>query len=48
MHTFYGPLQRALQIGPDRIALIDGNTQFTYAEFAQRCKALVGGLRGLG
>jgi long-chain acyl-CoA synthetase len=48
MHTFNDPLQRALQIGPDRLALIDGDARFSFAEFAQRCAALVGGLRALG
>ena len=48
MHTFHDPLQRALQIGPDRVALIDGNAQFSFAQFEQRASGLVGGLRALG
>jgi len=46
--TFYDPLKRALQIGADRIALIDADAQFSFTEFTQRCSRLVGGLRALG
>ena len=48
MHTFYHPLQRALQTGAQRTAIIDGHAQFTFAELAARCSRLVGGLRALG
>ena len=48
MFTFYDPLKRALQIGADRIALIDEDAQFSFTEFAKRCSHLIGGLRALG
>ena len=48
MHTVVDPLKRALQIGPQALAVIDGKRQVTYAEFAHRCELLVGALRGLG
>ena len=48
MLTFADPLRRALQIGADRTAVIDGDRSFTYAEFNNRCERLAGGLYGLG
>lgn len=48
MHTVLDPLKRALQIGPQALAVIDGDRQVTYAEFAYRCELLVGALRDLG
>ena len=48
MQTVVDPLKRALQIGPQALAVIDGKRQVTYAEFAHRCELLVGALRGFG
>ena len=48
MHTFYHPLQHALQNGAGRVAIIDGDSTFTFAQLAQRCSRLAGGLRGMG
>ena len=48
MHTFADPLSRAQQIAAQRIALVDGDERFTYAQLAERCARLVGGLYGLG
>ena len=33
-------LTRARRLFPDRVGVIDGDRQFTYAEFAERCDAL--------
>lgn len=48
MHTFADPLARALQIAPNKTAVIDRDRSFTYAEFAERCGRLAAGLQGLG
>ena len=48
MNTFYNPLKLALQTGPDRVAVVDGQVQFSFAELADRCARLVGGLRARG
>ena len=48
MHTFADPLARAVQIAADKIALIDKDQTFTFAEMQERCARLVGGLRNLG
>ena len=48
MHTFADPLRRALQIAADKVAVVDGDQQFTYTQLADRCARLVGGLYGLG
>ena len=48
MNTFYNPLKLALQTGPDRVAVVDGQVQFSFAELAGRCARLVGGLRARG
>ncbi|MGA0839421.1 MAG: class I adenylate-forming enzyme family protein [Pseudomonadales bacterium] len=48
MLTFADPLRRALQIGADQIAVIDGARRFTFREFNARCERLAGGLYGLG
>ena len=41
-------LGRASRISGDRIALVDGEVRRTYAELAERCERLAGGLAGLG
>jgi len=41
-------LERAVQLFPDRIAVVDGEKRFSYREFADRVHHLAGGLRGLG
>jgi non-ribosomal peptide synthetase component E (peptide arylation enzyme) len=48
MHTMIDPLKRALQVAPQGIALIDGDTQISYQSLWQRCAKLVSGLRSLG
>ena len=48
MLTLADPLRRALQIGAQSTAIVDGDRQFTYAEFNARCERLAGGLYGLG
>ena len=48
MHTFADPLRRAIQIAPNKIAVIDEGHSFSFAELYDRCCALVGALRVLG
>lgn len=48
MHTFADPLARAVQIAADKVALIDKDQTFTFAELQDRCSRLVGGLRNKG
>ena len=48
MHTFADPLKRAVQVAPDKVALIDGEARFTYRELQDRCARLVTGLYSLG
>ena len=48
MHTFADPLKRALQIAPDRTAVISGDAAYTYRELHERCQRLAGALTTLG
>ena len=48
MHTFAVPIQAALKIAADKIAVIDGDRSITYRELHDRCQALAGGLKALG
>ena len=48
MHTFLDPLRRAKATAAARIAVIDGDTKLTYAEFWDRCTRLAGALRSAG
>lgn len=48
MHTFADPLKRAVQVAPNKIAMIDGRRQLTFQDLWWRCAALVGGLKNLG
>ncbi|MEE2784963.1 MAG: AMP-binding protein [Pseudomonadota bacterium] len=48
MHTFADPLKRAVQVAPDKVALIDGQARYTYRELQDRCARLVTGLYNLG
>lgn len=41
-------LDRAASVYPTRIAVIDGERSFTYAEFGARCRRLASALQGLG
>jgi fatty-acyl-CoA synthase len=41
-------LLRSGQVYGDRVAVIDGERQFTYAEFLDRCRRLSGALRRMG
>jgi len=42
MPTFVDPLQRALQIGANRTAILSGNTKTSYRELWTRCRRLAG------
>ncbi len=48
MHTFVDPLNRAVQVAPDKTAVIDEGQKFTYRELRNRCARLVAGLYALG
>jgi long-chain acyl-CoA synthetase len=48
MLTFADPLQHACELAPDVIAVIDGQTQLSFREFAERGARLAGALRRLG
>ena len=48
MHTFADPLDRAVQIAANKVAIVDEGQSFTYAELKQRCERLVAGLLKLG
>ena len=48
MTTMISPLRRATQVAPRRPAVRCGEVSLTYAEMWDRCRRLVGGLRGLG
>jgi long-chain acyl-CoA synthetase len=43
-----GPLARAVQVAPERVAVRCGATELTYAQMWERCRRLAGALRGLG
>jgi fatty-acyl-CoA synthase len=47
MHVPLTPLRcllRALDLYPDKVAVVDGETRFTYAQFADRCRRIAAGL----
>lgn len=48
MYTFVDPLRRAVQLAPDKVGLISGATEITFADLWTRCRKLVGGLKQLG
>ena len=48
MHTFADPLRTALQLAPDKVAVIDGDSTFTFRQLNQRCRRLAGAIAGLG
>jgi len=48
MHTFADPLHRAVQIAPDKTAIVSGNRTYTFAEFHDRCARLAGVMRAFG
>jgi long-chain acyl-CoA synthetase len=48
VHTFAAPLRRAVAVAADRTAVVCGTTELTYAQTADRCARLAGGLRALG
>ncbi len=48
MITFDVPLRHARLLAAGKVAVIDGEARFTYAELAERCARLVTGLRSLG
>ncbi|MFU8817394.1 MAG: class I adenylate-forming enzyme family protein [Pseudomonadales bacterium] len=48
MHTFADPLRRALQLAPDKTAVIAAEARFSYRQFHERCQRLAGVLDALG
>jgi long-chain acyl-CoA synthetase len=46
--TLAWPIRRAMQVHPDREAILDGPTRLTYAEWGRRVLGLGAGLRSLG
>ncbi|TDJ26326.1 MAG: AMP-dependent synthetase [Gammaproteobacteria bacterium] len=48
MHTFADPLMRAIQVAPNKIAVVDEGRSFTFIEVYGRCRRLVGALQALG
>jgi len=48
MHTFVSPLQHAVQIAPDRIAVIFEDQQITYRQLWSRCCRLASVIGKLG
>ncbi len=48
MYTFANPLDRALRTCPDACAVICEDRRRSYAELAERCRRLAGGLHRLG
>jgi len=48
MPTLLSPLHRATQVGSTRTAVTCGELELTYAQTWDRCRRLVGALRGLG
>jgi acyl-CoA synthetase (AMP-forming)/AMP-acid ligase II len=47
MTTTIGPLGRAVQVGPERIAARCGETELTYCQW-DRARRLIGALHALG
>src|SRR5437870_3657428 len=48
MTTMISPLRRAVRVAGSQTAVVSGDLSFTYDEVWDRCRRLVGGLRGLG
>ena len=48
MHTFVSPLQHAVQIAPDSIAVISEDQKITYRQLWSRCCRLASAIRKLG
>ena len=48
MTTLIGPLRRAVQIAPDRVAVRCGKVALTYGQMWERTRRLVGALHALG
>ncbi len=48
MTTMVGPLRRAVQVAPERVAARCGETELTYEQTWDRVRRLIGGLRSLG
>ncbi len=48
MHTFADPIKAAVRQAPNKTAVIDGASSFTFTELHERCARLAGALGGLG
>jgi len=48
MHTFASPLRTAVQLSPDKTAIIDGDRHLTFRQLAERCGQLAGALHEVG
>src|SRR5919202_687148 len=48
MATMISPLRRATQVAADRTAVVCGGVRLSYAQMDERCRRLLGALRGLG
>jgi long-chain acyl-CoA synthetase len=48
MTTMIRPLRRAVAVAADRSAVVCGDVELTYRDTWERCRRLIGGLRGLG
>ncbi|HEY5645324.1 MAG TPA: AMP-binding protein [Pseudomonadales bacterium] len=48
MHTFADPINAAVRLAPNKLAVVDGEARFTFAETRERCARLGGALGGLG
>ena len=48
MHTFASPLRTALQVAPDKTALVDGESTFSFRALNERCERLAAALHAMG
>lgn len=47
MHTLASPLKHALNLAPDKVAVVHNQDEFTYAQLHERCARLINVLRSL-
>ena len=48
MHTFASPLRTAVQLAPDKAAVIDGDASFSFKALNERCERLAAALHAIG